>query len=146
MTLQVVFWVVLGGWAVAAVLGLIQVAFAVLAADAPGAGLPARSLLPALRNPVRFGVMFTSVVVFYAIFRAINETWDLSFTLFSYDLTAYSGTVKQAVLVAGVWICSAIAFKFVDRLLDQLLPNEPANQTPPAENSNDRRVANGNHG
>jgi hypothetical protein len=38
-----------------------------------------------------------------------------------------------------------IVFKLVDRVLDKLLPNEPANPTPTAENSNDRRVANGNH-
>jgi hypothetical protein len=144
MTLQVVFWLILGGWAVAAVLGLIQLAFAALAADARGIRLPARSLPAALRNPVRFGVIFTSVAVFSAIFQAINESWDLSFKLFSYDLTAYSGSVKEAVLVAGVWICSAIVFTFVDRFLDRRLP--PADRTPTAQDSNDRRVANGNPG
>jgi hypothetical protein len=144
--LQVVFWLILGGWAAAAVLGLLQLAFAALAADARGARLPARSMLPALRNPVRFGVIATSVVVFYAIFQAINATWDLNFKLFSRDLAAYSGSIKEAVLVAGVWICSAIAFSFVDRLLDRLLPNDAANRTPTAESSNDRRAANGQNG
>jgi hypothetical protein len=122
MTLQVVFWLILGAWAVAAALGLIQSAFATLAADARGARLPARSLLAALRDPIRFGVIATSVVVFYAIFQAINETWDLSFRPFSYDLTAYSGKVKEGVVVAGVWICSTIVFTFVDRILNRLLP------------------------
>ena len=145
MPLQVIFWLVLGGWAIAAVLGLMKLAFAALAADARGAKLPARSLLPALRNPILFGVMATSVVVFSAMFHAINKTWHLSFTLFSYDLTAYNGSVKQAVLVAGVWICSAIVFTLVDTLLDKFLPTEPANATPTADNRNDRRVANGNH-
>ena len=145
MTLQVVSFLILGGWAVAAVLAVIQLAFDALAADARGARLPARSLLPVLRNPARFGFMFTSVVVSSAIFQAINETWDLSFTLFSYDLAPYSGSVKRAVLVGGVWICSMIAFKLVDRLLDKIWPNEPADRTPTAENSNDRRVASGNN-
>jgi len=125
MTLQVVFWLLLGGWVFAAVLGLIQLAFAVLAADARGVRLPARSTLPALRTCLRFGAMVTSVVVFSAIFQTINETWDLSLKPFSYDLTAYSGSVKQVVLVAGVWICSTIAFTFVERRLDKLLPNGP---------------------
>jgi hypothetical protein len=145
MTVQVVFWLILGGWAVAAVWGLLQLAFDALKADARGARLPARSLLSALRNPARLGVMLTCVAVFSAIFQAINETWDLSFELFSYDLATYNQSVKRAVVVAGVWICSMIVFKLVDRVLDKLLPNEPANPTPTAENSNDRRVANGNH-
>jgi hypothetical protein len=142
MTLQVVFWLVLGGWAVAAVLVLIQLAYDALAADARDARPAARSLLAGLRNPVRFGVIATSVVVFSAIFRAINETWNLSFRLFSYDLTAYSGSVKEVALIAGVWICSAIVFTFVDRLLDRLLPNDAADRTLTA----DRQVANGHNG
>ncbi len=147
MPSRVVFWLILGAWAPAAVVGLIQLAFAALAADARGARLPARSLLPALRNPIRFGVICTSVVVFSAIFQAINEAWDLGFTPLSYDVRAYSGTVKTVVLVAGVWICSAIVFKLVDRRLDKLLPNEPANRTPMtgSRNGNERRLTNGNH-
>jgi hypothetical protein len=145
MPLRVVFWLILGGWATAAVLGLIQLAFAALAADARGARLPARSVLPALRNPIRFGVICTSVIVFSATFQAINEAWDLGFKPLSYDLSAYSGTVKTVVLVAGVWACSAIVFKLVDRLLHQLLPDDPANRTPMTDNGNDRRLTNGNH-
>src|SRR5215475_1529147 len=113
MTLLVVFWLILGGWAIAAVLALIKLAFAALAADARGARLAARSLLAVLRNPILFGVMATSVVLFTAMFRAINKMWHLGFTLFSYDLTAYNGPIKHAVLVAGVWICSAIVFTLV---------------------------------
>jgi hypothetical protein len=143
MTLQVVFWLIVAGWAVAAVLSLIQLAFGVLAADARGARLSTRSLLPALRNPVRFGVVCTSVVVFSAIFQAINETWDLSFKPFSYDLTAYSGTAKQVVLVAGVWMCSAIVFTFVDRLLDKILPNGPDQPNADGGRQEQQGVANG---
>src|SRR5262249_32898744 len=45
MTLLVVFWLILGAWAIAAVLALIKLAIAALAADARGARLAARSLL-----------------------------------------------------------------------------------------------------
>ncbi len=145
MPLRVVFWLILGSWAAAAVVGLIQLAFAALAADARGARLPARSLLPALRNPIRFGVICTSVVAFSAIFQAINVTWDLGFKPLSYDLSAYGGTFKTVVLVAGVWVCSTIVFKFVDRLLDKLLPNGPANRTPIPDKGDDSRLANRNH-
>jgi hypothetical protein len=128
MTLQVAFFLILGGWAVAAVLGLIQLAFDALAADARGARLPARSLLQSLRNPIRLGVLCTSVVVFALIFETINETWHLSFKLFF-----HSGSVKRFVFVAGVWIGSMIVMSYFDRLLDRLLPHDPANRTPTTE-------------
>ena len=132
MTLQVVFWLILGGWAVAAVLGLIQLAFDALAADTRGARLPARSILQSLRNPVRLGVLCTSVFVFSLIFETINETWHLSFKLFF-----HSGSTKRFVLVAGVWICSMIVMSHFDRLLDRLLPHDPANRTPTTEINDD---------
>jgi hypothetical protein len=78
-------------------------------------------------------------MVFGAIAKAIDEIWDLSLEPFSYDLTAYSGSVKRAVLSAGVFVCLVM----INRLLDKLLPDGPANRAPTAEDSNDRRVANG---
>src|SRR5690349_12315064 len=108
MTLQVAFFLILGGWAVAAVLGLLQLAFDALAADAHGARLPARSILQSLRNPIRFGVLCTSVVVFALIFDTIGETWGRSFKRFLHGLTAHSGYVKRFVFAAGVWIGSMI--------------------------------------
>jgi hypothetical protein len=69
------------------------------------------------------------------IFETINETWDLNFTLFSYDLTAYSGSVKRVVLIAGVWIGSAIVFQLADRFLEKYLPNDLADRTTAAENN-----------
>jgi hypothetical protein len=122
MTLPVVFWLVLGGWAFAAGLGLIRLLFDVLAADARGAGFSARLLVPALRTCIRVGVGFTSFFVASAIFETINATWDLGFKPLSYYLTADNWSVKQLVLVPLVWMCCTTAFKFVDMLLDTLLP------------------------
>jgi hypothetical protein len=82
--------------------------------------------------------MFTSLVVFAAIARTIDEIWDLRLEPFSYDLTAYSGSVKQAVLSVGVFICLAMINRLLVRQLDKLLPNGPANRTPTAGSTNDR--------
>jgi len=132
MTLQVLPWLLLGAWALAVVVAVIKLAFDVLAADARGARLPPGSLLSAVRTCVRCGVIFTSVVVFATIFETINKIWDLSFKPFSYDLTAYSGFVKKAVLTAVLWIFFIMVVRLLDRLLDKLLPNGPANGTPTA--------------
>jgi hypothetical protein len=138
MTSQSLFWLLLGCWALAVVVTVFKLAFDVLAADARGARLPARWLASAGRTFVRCGVMFTSLVVFAAIAKTIDENWDLSLKPFSYDLTAYSGSVKQAVLSVGVFICLMMINRFLDRLLDKVLPNGPANRTPTAGNTNDR--------
>jgi len=130
MTLQVLPWLLLGAWALAVVVAVIKLAFDVLAADARGARLPPGSLLSAVRTCVRCGVIFTSVVVFATIFETINRIWDLSLKPFSHDLTAYSGVVKKAILGIGCWICIVMVVRLLDRLLDKLLPNGPADQTP----------------
>jgi hypothetical protein len=146
MTSQSFFWLLLGGWAVALIVALIKLAFDALAADARGARLPARSLLSAVRTFVKCGAVVTGVVAFSMIIETINETWELSFKLFSYDLTAYSGSVKRVVLIAGVWIGSTIVVQLADRLFDKLLPDGPANQTTTAENSNAGEQRTANHG
>jgi hypothetical protein len=137
MTSQSLFWLLLGSWALAVVVTVFKLAFDVLAADARGAKLPAGSLRSAVRTCVRCGVMFTSLVVFAAIAKTIDEIWDLSLKPFSYDLTAYSGSVKQAVLSVGVFICLMMVNWLLDRFLDKLLPDGQANRTPTVENSND---------
>jgi hypothetical protein len=82
-------------------------------------------------------------VVFAAIAQTIEEIWDLSLKLFSYDLTAYSGSVKQAVLSVGVFICLAMINRLLDRLLDKLLPNGPGQPNGDGGRPHDRGVANG---
>jgi hypothetical protein len=141
MTSHLLFWFLLA-WAVAVVVALAELALDVLAADARGAKLPARSLRSAVRTCVRCGVAFSMPVVVFPIFGTI-ENWDISFKLFSYDLTAYSGPVERVVLVAGFGICFVMVIGHVDRLLDKLLPIGPADRAPTAENSNDRGAANG---
>ncbi len=139
--LLAVFWLSLCGWALAAVLALIQLAFAVLSAGARGAALSAGSLLPALRTCVRLGVIFSSVIIFSMIFQTHNVTLDLSVENFSFDLTAKTGSfVEQLVRFAAVWICSAIVFNLVQRLLDTIMPAE----TPTGENdgAREQRTAN----
>jgi hypothetical protein len=82
-------------------------------------------------------------MVFSAIAKAIDEIWDLSLEPFSYDLTAYSGSVKRAVLSAGVFVGLVMINRLLDTLLNRPLPNVPANRTPTVEGRNDRGVANG---
>jgi hypothetical protein len=137
MTSQSLFWLLLGCWALAVVVTVFKLAFDVLAADAHGARLSAGWLASAGRTFVRCGVMFTSLVVFAAIAKTIDETWDLSLRPFSYDLTAYSASVKQAVLSVGVFICLMMINRLLDRFWDKLLPDGQANRTPTVENSND---------
>ena len=126
MTSQSLVWLLLGCWALAAVAAVFKLALDALAADARNAKLPAGWRLSAVRTFIRCGVFFTSLVVFAAIAKTIDETWRLSLKLFSYDLTAYGGSVKQAVLCLGVFICLAMINRLLDRLLDKLLPNGPA--------------------
>jgi len=143
MIWQAFHWLLLGAWALAAVVTAIQFAFDALAADARGARLPARSLLSAVRLFIRCGVIFSTVVVFAAIFDTVDRIWDFSFKPLSYDLTAYSGFVKKALLGAVLWIGFIMVVRLLDRLLDRFLPNGPADRTPTAQNSSDERVANG---
>ncbi len=143
MPSQVVFWLLLGCWALALVVAGFKLAFDVLAADARGARLPARSLLSAVRTGLECGAVFTSVVVSSAIFEAINELWDLRLKLSSYDLSEFSGSAKRVVLVAGVWISCMMVFRVVERLLDKYLPKDPANPAPTAGNSGHGGGANG---
>jgi hypothetical protein len=124
MTSQLLFWSLLGCWALA----VVAAAFDVLVADARGARLSAQSLLSAVRICVRYGVVLTSGVIFGTMFETINKIWDLSFKPFSYGV--------------GL-ICFIMVISLVGRLLDRLLPNDPANRTPTAENGNDSGVANG---
>jgi hypothetical protein len=138
MTSQVLLRLLLGCWALAVVAALIKLAFDVLAADARGAKLPARWPLSVVRNCVHCGVVFMSIVVFAAIFKTIDEIWDLSLRPFSYDLTAYNESVKQAVLSIGCFICLMAVNRQIERLLDRLLPNGPASRT--QGNSNDSGV------
>ena len=126
MTSQPLLWLLPGCWALAVVLALVKLTFDVLAADARGAGLSVQLLRSAVRTCVSCGAVFSCVAVFSAIFKTIDETWDLSLTPFSCDLTAYGGFVKRAVLGAGFFICLTIAHRLLDRLLDRLLPNGPA--------------------
>jgi hypothetical protein len=114
---------------------VIKLSLDALAADARNAKLPAGWLLSAVRTFVRCSFFFTSLLVFAAIAKTIDETWDLSLKPFSYDLTAYSGSVKEAVLSVGVFICLAMINRLLDGFLDKLLPNSPANRTPTVENS-----------
>lgn len=143
MTLQVLFWLLLGAWALAVAIGLTKLAFDVLAADARGARLAARSVLPAVRTCIQCGVIFSTVVVLAMIFDTIDKIWDLSFKPFSYDLTAYSGLVKRVVLGVVCWICFVMVVKLLDRLLDWLFPNGP--DQPNADGGKQQRqgVANG---
>jgi len=143
MTSQVLFWLLLGCWALAVFVAVARLAFDVLAADSHGARLPAGSLPSAVRSCLRCGVVFSIVVVLSTIFKIIDDSWDFSFEPFSYDLTAYSGSVKRAVIGAGFFICFLVVNSLVNRLLDKFLPNDPANLTPTVENRNHRGAANG---
>lgn len=137
MTSRLLFLFLLA-WAVAAVVALTRLGFDVLAADARGVRLPAQSFRSAVRTCVRCGVAFSLPAVFFTIFGTVEESWDVGFKPFSYDLTPYSGFVKRGVLCAVFGICFVMAMSLADRLLDKLLPNGPA-----VENTDDRRVANG---
>ena len=61
--------------------------------------------------------------------------WDFRLKPFSWDLTAYSGYVRQAVLV-GFWIGFMVVISPVVRLLDRFVPNDRADATLTAENGN----------
>ena len=143
MTSQLLFWLLLGCWALAVIVAVARLAFDVLAADAHGARLPAGSLPSAARSCLRCGVVFSIVVVLSTIFKTIDDSWDFSFEPFSYDLTAYSGSVKQAVIGAGFFICFLVSYSLINRILHKFLPNDPANLTPTVENRNHRGATNG---
>ena len=70
--------------------------------------------------------------MFALLFETINEAWHPGFKLFF-----HSRTFKRFVFVAGVWICSMIVMSYFDRLLDRLLPHDPAERTPTAEIDSD---------
>jgi hypothetical protein len=128
MTSQLL-WFLLGCWGLALVVALIKLIFGVLAADARGAKPSGRLLLAAARTCVRAGVIFTTVVVLAALFKAIDQIWAFS------DPTADEGSFKWIVLNVGFYICGVIAFG----MLDRLLPNDPADATPALEARNDGR-------
>jgi hypothetical protein len=136
MILQVLFWRILGCWVLAAVVAVLEV----LPAYARGA-MPAPSLLSAARTCVRYGVVLTVGIVFVGMFESIDRIWDFRVKPFSYDLTAYSGYVRQAVLF-GFWICFMLVTSSVFRLLNRFVPNDRAN-APAAENGTGG-VASGN--
>ena len=136
MTLQVVSWLLLGCWALAVFVAVARLAFDVLAADSRGAKLPAGWLPSVVRTCVRCGVVFTIIVVLSTIFKTIDDIWIFSLEPLSYRLTAYSGSVKQAVIAAGFFICFLVANRAVDSLLNKFLPNGPADRIRTAENSN----------
>jgi hypothetical protein len=125
MTSQLLFWLLLGCWALAVFVAVARLAFDVLVADSHGAKLPAGSLSSAVRSGLRCGVVFSIVVVLSTIFKTIDDIWDFSFEPFSYDLTAYSGSVKQAVIGAGFLICFLVVNSLVNRLVDKFLSNDP---------------------
>jgi hypothetical protein len=136
-------WLFPSCWALAVVVAAFKLLFDVLAADARNAKLPAGSLLATVRTFVHCGVMATSTLVVGAIAKAIDEIWDLSLEPLSYDLAADGESVKRVVLGAGVFICLAMMNKRVERLLDRLLPNAPANRSPAVESPSERGLANG---
>jgi len=143
MTSQPLFWLLLGCWALAVFVAIAGLAFDVLAAESHGARLPAGSIPSAVRSCLRCGVVFSIIVVLSTVFKTIDDIWDFSFEPFSYDLTAYSGSVKQVVIGAGFFICFLVTYSLVNRLLHKFLPDDPANLTPTVENRNHSGAENG---
>jgi len=127
MTWQLIFLRLLFCWTLAAV----AAAHDVLRADARGAS-PAHSFLSAVRICVRYGVVLTIGVIFAAAFESVDKIWDFRVKPFSYDLTAYSEYVRQAVLV-GFALCFIMVISLVNRPLDKLLPSDLANRTRAAD-------------
>ena len=128
MTPQVLFWRILGCWILAAVVAAAEV----LPAYGRGAA-PVQSVVSAARRCIRYGVFLTVGIIFATTFERVDKTWDFHLKPFSYDLAAYNGYVRQAVLV-GFWIGFMMVISPVVRLLDRFVPNERADETPAAEN------------
>lgn len=130
MTLHVLFWRIMGCWILAAVVAAAEV----LPAYGHGA-TPVQSVVSAARRCIRYGVVLTVGIIFASTFERVDEMWDFHLKPFSYDLAAYSGYVRQAVLV-GFWIGFMIVISPVVRLLDRFVPNDQADATLTAENGN----------
>jgi hypothetical protein len=130
MTLQVLCWRILSCWILAAVVAAAEV----LPAYGRGAA-PVPSVVSAARRCIRYGVVLTVGIIFTATFERVEKVWDFHLKLFSYDLAAYSGYVRQAVLF-GFWIGFTIVISPVVRLLDRFVPNDRADATLTVESGN----------
>ena len=130
MTLQVLFWRIVGCWLLAAVVAAAEV----LPAYGRGA-TPVQSVVSAARRCIRYGVVLTVGIVFATTFERVDKVWDFHLKPFSCDLAAYSGYVRQAVLV-GFWIGFMIVISPVVQLLNRFVPNDRADATLTAENGN----------
>jgi len=124
MILQVLLWRIVGCWIVAAVAAALDV-WRASARD----GMPAPSFGSGVRICIRYGVVLTIGMIFVAGFDSVDKVWDFRLKTFSYDLGAYSGYVRQAVLL-GFAICFMVVSSLAGRLLDKLVPNDLANRTP----------------
>lgn len=129
MTLHVLFWRIIGCWILAAVVAILEV----LPAYARGARL-APSLLSAARTCIRYGIVLTVGIIFATTFESVDKNWDFHLKPLSYDLAAYSGYVRQAVLF-GFWIGFMMVISPVVRLLDRFVPRDRVDETPVAESS-----------
>ena len=130
MTLQVLLWRVVGCWILAAIVAAAEV----LPAYGRGAA-PVQTIVSAARRCIRYGVVLTVGIVFATTFERVEEMWDFHLKPFSHDLAAYSGYVRQAVLI-GFWIGFMIVISPVVRLLDRFAPNHRTDATLSAENGN----------
>jgi hypothetical protein len=130
MTLQVLFWRIVGCWIVAAVVAAAEV----LPAYGRGAA-PVQSVVSAARRCIRYGVVLTVGIIFATTFEHVDKMWDFHLKPFSWDLAAYSGYLRQAVLV-GFWIGFMAVISPVVRLLDRFVPNVRADATLTTENGN----------
>lgn len=127
MILHVLFGRILACWILAAVVAAAEV----LPAYGRG-GAPVQSLVSAARRCVRYGVVLTVGIIFVGMFDSIDKIWDFRLKPFSWDLTAYSDYVRDAVLV-GFWIGFMVVINPVIRLLDRIVPRERGKETLTAE-------------
>jgi hypothetical protein len=127
MILQVLFGRILGCWILAAVVAAAEV----LPAYGRGAA-PVQSVVSAARRCIRYGVVLTVGIIFATTFESVDKNWDFHLELLSYDLAAYSGYVRQAVLF-GFWIGFMMVISPIVRLLDRFVPRDRVQETPVAE-------------
>jgi len=125
MTLQVLLWRIFGCWILAAVVAAAEV----LPAYGRGA-TPGQSVVSAARRCIRYGVVLTVGIIIATTFERVDKTSDFHLKPFSWDLAAYDGYVRQAVLL-GFWIGFMVVIGPVVRLLDRFVPNDRAAATRP---------------
>jgi hypothetical protein len=130
MIVQVLLGRILGCWLLAAVVAAAEV----LPAYGRGAA-PVHTVVSAARRCIRYGVVLTVGIIFATTFDRVDKIWDFHLKPFSYDLAAYSGYVRQAVLV-GFWIGFMIVIGPVVRVLDRFVPRDRVDAALTAENGN----------